>query len=85
MNGRGINQWAHRWRKKTIKSWQLIFLFAFFLILSVSFLRHNNLKMVELRNNVIAADEAGGGVADALTVLNKHVFAHMNTNRARRK
>ena len=62
MNGRGINQWAHRWRKKTIKSWQLIFLFAFFLILSVSFLRHNNLKMVELRNNVIAADEAGGPI-----------------------
>ncbi len=79
MNGRGINQWAHRWRKKKIKSWQRIFLFAFFLVLSVNFLRHNNLKMVELRNNVIAADEAGAGVAEALTALNKHVFAHMNT------
>lgn len=35
--------------------------------------------MVALRNRVIVADEAGSGVAQALTDLNKHVFKHMNT------
>lgn len=79
MSGREINKWVHKWRKKRIKTWHILFLICLFLLSSVFFLRQNNLKMVELRNQVIAADEAGGGVAEALTNLNHHVFNHMNT------
>lgn len=35
--------------------------------------------MIELRNAVLVADEAGGNVAGALEDLNHHVFHHMNT------
>lgn len=79
MTGREINQWVHKWRKKKIKSWQLLFLLAFLILCSVHFLRQNNLRMVELRSEVISADESGQDVASELTALNKHVFEHMNT------
>lgn len=35
--------------------------------------------MVELRNNVIVADEQDSGLAEAIRQLNHHVFHHMNT------
>ena len=35
--------------------------------------------MVALRNEVVAADEQGSGVAKAIEALNTHVFHHMNT------
>lgn len=79
MSGREINQWVYRWRKKRIKSWQILLVLTFFILSSVFLLRQNNLKMVELRNQVIVADEAGDGVAEALVNLNRHVFKHMNT------
>lgn len=42
-------------------------------------MRQNNLKMVELRNAVVVADEQGGDTAGAIEALNQHVFRHMNT------
>lgn len=79
-----MNGWEHkhvveRWHKKRIKNWQLIILFALGVFASTLLLRQNNLKMVELRNAVIQADEQNGDVAGALKQLNEHVFNHINT------
>lgn len=52
---------------------------VFFAILSVFFLRQNNLKMIELRNQVVVADKTGVGVDQALADLNGYIFKHMNT------
>lgn len=79
MNGWQEKKLVRRWRKRHIKTWQLLLLFLLCLTVSVFFLRQNNLKMVVLRNKVIAADERGSGVAVALKDLNEHVFSHMNT------
>lgn len=43
-------------------------------------LRHNNQTMVGLRQEVYAADEAGGDVNGALNKLREYVYGHMNTN-----
>lgn len=67
------------WRHLKVKTWQLLILLAVGVLLSVFFLRQNNLKMVELRNRVITADTVGLGIQPAITELNEHVFKHMNT------
>jgi hypothetical protein len=79
MNGREQKQLLQHWRKKHIKTWQLVALFLACLISSLLLMRQNNLKMVELRNLVIQADEQGGDVSGALKKLNEHVFHHINT------
>lgn len=43
-------------------------------------LRHNNERMVELRDAVYAADEENGDVEGALRELRAYVFGHMNTS-----
>ncbi|HET8669105.1 MAG TPA: hypothetical protein VFM05_00345 [Candidatus Saccharimonadales bacterium] len=43
-------------------------------------LRANNVRMIQLRNNVYAADERAGNVEIALQDLRKHVHSHMNTS-----
>ena len=50
------------------------------LVVGVFALRANNLKMVELRNAVYQADKDNGDVSKALTELQRHVTAHMNTS-----
>lgn len=50
--------------------------------ISVVALRHNNEQMVILRDNVYAADKAGGDVEGALRDLREYVFSHMNTSLA---
>ncbi len=79
MDGWHTKQFVHHWRKKRIKTVYLLLAFVIFLGLSVFFLRQNNLKMVELRNQVVQADEQGGDIQGALTRLNEYVFRHMNT------
>ena len=79
-----MNGWDHkhaveRWRKKRFRNWQLILLFIFGILASTLLLRQNNLKMIELRNTVIQADEKNGDVAGAIKQLNEHVFNHINT------
>ena len=79
-----MNGWDHkhvveRWRKKRIRNWQLILLFILGILTSTLLLRQNKLKMIELRNAVIQADEQNGDVAGALKQLNEHVFNHINT------
>lgn len=75
-NKQRLKDWLKRRR---IKTWQIAVLLIICIICSAYFLRHNNLKMVELRNDVVAADEAGVGIDEAMTNLNYHVFHHMNT------
>ena len=79
MTGREEKSLLRHYKKLHIKTWQLIALFFIFLFLTVFFLRQNNLKMVELRNNVIIADEQALDVSGTLQALNDHVFNHMNT------
>lgn len=65
-----------------LKTWQLVILLFLGVLLSATFLRLNNLEMVERRTAVIAADEAGDKAAIQSTVLSlqRYVTRHMNTN-----
>lgn len=65
-----------------VKTWQLIVLLIIAGFIAATFLRLNNIGMVERRAAVISADEEGD---DDVTVqrlydLQRYVTAHMNTN-----
>jgi hypothetical protein len=65
-----------------VKTWQLVVLLVIGLIVSLTFLRLNNIGMVERRAAVIAADEVGN---DEVTInrlydLQRYVTSHMNTD-----
>lgn len=79
MKGWEEKRLRRHWRKLHIKNWMLILLLVFGIFSSAYFLRQNNLKMVELRNEVVVADERGKGLEQAIENLNHHVFHHMNT------
>lgn len=79
MDGQREKKFLHHWRKKVTRTWVLLVVLAVGVASSVYFLRQNNLQMVELRNNVVKADEQGGDISGALEKLNEHVFHHMNT------
>ena len=79
MNGWNQKKFLHHWRKKHIKTWQLTVALFIMVGLSVFSLRANNLKMVELRSNVVQADIKQTGLPQAIEALNYHVFHHMNT------
>lgn len=79
MNGWKEKSFLRRYKKLRLKLWQIFILLVVFAGCSVYFLRQNNLRMVTLRNEVVAADEQGGDVTGALKRLNQHVFHHMNT------
>lgn len=69
-------------RLQRVKTWQLVILLILMGFVSATFLRLNNISMVERRSAVIAADSAGD---DAITQsrlydLQRYVSAHMNTN-----
>lgn len=55
-------------------------LFVVTAIICIFALRHNNQTMVNLRNEVYAADKNGGDVNAALNNLKNYIFAHMNTS-----
>jgi hypothetical protein len=65
-----------------IKTWQLVILFILSCFLASTFLRLNNIGMVERRNAVISADAVGIDTitADRLYDLQRYVTAHMNTD-----
>ncbi|MDZ7744563.1 MAG: hypothetical protein U5K77_02255 [Candidatus Saccharibacteria bacterium] len=71
----------HLWIKlKPINAWYFLIACLLFTGIAVWALRENNLKMIELRDEVIAADEAGEGVDEALAELRQHVHSHMNAD-----
>jgi hypothetical protein len=65
-----------------IKTWQLVILFILSCFVSATFLRLNNIGMVERRAAVVSADEVGDKTAtvDRLYDLQRYVSAHMNTD-----
>ena len=56
-----------------------IILLIFFSSLAIWQLRENNLKMLDLKQAVITADEQRGDVEKALKELQLYVYGHMNT------
>ena len=65
-----------------VATWQLIIIFIFELIISATFLRLNNIGMIERRSAVYTADEAGDKelVASRLVDLQHYVAGHMNSD-----
>jgi len=58
----------------------LIFIF-FICIAGASYeLRQNNIHMIKLQQNLLAADASGNNVEVSLDNLRSYVFSHMNTN-----
>jgi hypothetical protein len=65
-----------------IKTWQLVILFILACFVSATFLRLNNIGMVERRTAVVSADDSGDATAtiNRLYDLQRYVSAHMNTD-----
>ncbi|HEX8762745.1 MAG TPA: hypothetical protein VF733_03205 [Candidatus Saccharimonadales bacterium] len=65
---------------RPVKIWYLLAVLLLLIVVAVFALRANNLRMVELRQAVYAADEKGENVEQALQELRAYVYAHMNTD-----
>jgi len=65
-----------------VKTWQLFVLLALVGLLMATFLRLNNIGMVNRRDAVIAADESGDDkiTKERLFELQRYVTAHMNAD-----
>lgn len=67
-------------RLRRIKTWQLVLLFILSLYVSATFLRINNVGMVERRKAVEAADKVGDAdtIQERLYELQRYTSQHMN-------
>ena len=65
-----------------VKTWQLVIVLLIFGFIAATFLRLNNIGMIERRNAVMSADKAGDPVATQTRLydLQRYVSQHMNTN-----
>ncbi len=65
-----------------IKTWQLLLLLIVSVLLSATFLRLNNIGMIERRTAVLAADKAGDVelTRDRLYDLQRYTSVHMNAD-----
>ncbi len=65
-----------------VKTWQLVILLILASFLAATFLRLNNIGMIERRNAVLSADDAGDSevTINRLYDLQRYVSAHMNTD-----
>lgn len=77
-----------RWtlkRIQAVKTWQLVIILIMVGFVALTFLRLNNVGMVERRDAVWAADEAGddADIQRRLYDLQRYVSAHMNTDPGR--
>ena len=72
-------------RLEQIKTWQLLILFVMFAFITATFLRLNNVGMVERREAVYIADKTDDsvGLASRLYDLQRFVSAHMNADPGR--
>ena len=67
------------WKRiKPINTWYFFAAFIVFLIIGVFAARQNNLRSIELRNEVLKVDEQNGDVEAALQKLREHMYSHMN-------
>ena len=69
-------------RIRHVKTWQLFVILLLMLLVSATFLRLNNIGMVERRNAVLNADKNGNETAlrNNLYALQRHASAHMNAS-----
>ena len=67
---------------KKVKTWQLVFLLIIFLIITATFLRLNNIGMVERRSAVEAADKSlnESDITSRLLDLQHYSASHMNAD-----
>ena len=67
------------------KTWQLCVVLILCAFIAATFLRLNNIGMIERRSAVIAADEAGNSetTQQRLFALQRYVASHMNTDPGR--
>ena len=68
-----------------VQTWQLVVLFILSVFVSATFLRLNNIGMIERREAVLSADKAGNGetIQNRLYYLQRYVTSHMNTDMGR--
>jgi hypothetical protein len=66
---------------RRVKTWQLLILLLLVGFIAATFLRLNNIGMIQRRDAVLAADKVGDGEAieSRLYDLQRYVAAHMNT------
>ena len=69
----------HR-KLRPLSGWYFLLAAVVFFSISAFALRQNNLQMLELKEAVFQADEAGEGIEEALRELRQHVHSHMNTD-----
>lgn len=79
-NKRDVKRSLHRLDQ--IKTWQLVVLFVLMAFVSATFLRLNNIGMIERREAVIAADKAGDDYVtqNRLADLQAYALRHMNAS-----
>lgn len=67
---------------RRVKTWQLVILLILSLVVSATFLRLNNIGMVERRTAVLAADDAGNTVKTEARLydLQRYSASHMNAD-----
>jgi hypothetical protein len=71
----------HLWRiYRHASPWYFVVGVLIFGTISLVSLRHNNEKMVHLRDAVYAADKNNGDVEGRLRVLRQYVYSHMNSS-----
>jgi hypothetical protein len=69
-------------RLTSVKTWQILLILLFVMMVAAIFLRLNNLGMVERRQAVGAADQSGdeAQIRQTATELQNYVARHMNTS-----
>ena len=67
-------------RLQPISGWYFLLAAVIFFSIAAFALRQNNLRMLELREEVFIADEAGENIEESLRELREHVHGHMNTD-----
>jgi hypothetical protein len=71
----------HVWRKlQPVNSWIFLGLAVFFVGLGVYAMRQNNLRAIQLRDQVVEADKNDVDVEVPLHALRTHVYSHMNAD-----
>ena len=77
-----IRQGFAKFKRGKIKTWMLLILLVFLLFLDATFLRLNHVRMTELRDAVMAADDANddAGIAAGLVSLKEFVFSNTVIN-----
>jgi hypothetical protein len=70
------------WMLSRVKTWQLVVILILFAFITATFLRLNNIGMVERLNAVISSDETGNieETTSRLYDLQRYTAAHMNAD-----